>query len=103
LLDYFIVYRYERDAHLHEGAAKSAICLGETMSLQLVEVELIEDSLKLAALSAAVRSKGETLVCQRCMNEDEVIAGVLVIEATDEQWALCGPCWREMPQGAFIV
>jgi hypothetical protein len=72
------------------------------MSFQLVEIELIEDSLKLAALAAAVHSKGETLVCQRCMNDDE-IAGVLVIGAMDKQWALCGPCWREIPRGAHIV
>jgi hypothetical protein len=37
------------------------------------------------------------------MDASEIIAGVLVIDATDEQWALCGPCWREMPQGAHIA
>jgi hypothetical protein len=73
------------------------------VNIQLVEIELIEDSLKVAALAAAVRLKGETLVCQRCMNENETIAGVLVIDAMDEQWALCGPCWREIPRGAHIV
>ena len=73
------------------------------MNTALVEIELIEDSLKLAAIAAAVHLKGERMVCQRCMNEDEVIAGVLVIDAMDEQWALCGPCWREMPRGAHIV
>ena len=73
------------------------------MDIPLVEVELIEDSLQVAALAAAVRSKGKTLVCRRCMNENEIIAGVLVIDAMDEQWALCGPCWREIPQGAQIV
>ncbi|MGD0288771.1 MAG: hypothetical protein ABSC63_03815 [Candidatus Binataceae bacterium] len=73
------------------------------MNIPLVKIELIEDSLKVAALAAAVRLEGETLVCQRCMNEDEVIAGVLVIDAMDEQWALCGPCWRELPQGSHIV
>jgi hypothetical protein len=73
------------------------------MNIPLVEVELIEDSLKLAALAAAVRLTGESLVCRRCMDENEVIAGILVIDAMDEQWALCGPCWREMPQGANVV
>jgi hypothetical protein len=73
------------------------------MNIEMVEIELIEDSLKVAALAAAVCLNGETLVCQRCMNENEVIAGVLIIDAMDEQWALCGPCWREMPQGAHIV
>ena len=73
------------------------------MNIPLVEIELIEDFLKVAALAAAVRSIGKTLVCRRCQNEDEVIAGVLVIDAMDEQWELCGPCWREMPQGAHVV
>jgi hypothetical protein len=73
------------------------------MNVNLVEIELIEDSMKVAALAALLRSRGETLVCQRCMDESEVIAGVLVIDAMDEQWPLCGPCWREMPLGAHIV
>jgi hypothetical protein len=73
------------------------------MDIPLVEIELIEDPSRVAALSAMVRSKGETLVCRRCMNASEVIAGVLVINAMGEHWALCGPCWREMPQGAHIV
>lgn len=73
------------------------------MNIPLVEIELIEDSSSVAAFTAAARSKGETPICQRCQNEDEIIAGVLVIGATDEQWALCGPCWRELPQGAHIV
>jgi hypothetical protein len=73
------------------------------MNIPLVEIELIEDASSVAALSAQVRSKGETLVCRRCMDESEIIAGVLVIDATNEQWALCGPCWREMPQGAYIA
>jgi len=73
------------------------------MNIPLVEIELIEDPSSVAALSAKVRSKGEMLVCRRCMDASEVIAGVLVINAMDEHWALCGPCWREMPQGAHIV
>ena len=73
------------------------------MNNPLIEIELIEDVSKVAALAAAVRSKGATLICQRCMNEEEEIAGVMVIDAMDEQWALCGPCWREMPQGAYIA
>ena len=73
------------------------------MNSPLVEIELIEDHVKVAALAAAVRSKGKTLVCQRCLDASEVIAGVLVIDAMDEQWALCGPCWRELPQGAHLV
>jgi hypothetical protein len=73
------------------------------MNIPLVEIELIEDASSFAALSAHVRSKGEMLVCRRCMDASEIIAGVLVIDATDEHWALCGPCWREMPQGAHIA
>lgn len=86
-----------------ERLRTGAIGPGGSMNIPLVEIELIEDALKVAALAAAVRSRGETLICQRCLNEDEIIAGVLVIDAMDEQWALCGPCWREIPQGAHIV
>jgi hypothetical protein len=73
------------------------------MDISLVEIELIEEYSKVAAFTAAVRSRGATLICQRCLNEDEVIAGVMVIDAIDQQWALCGPCWRELPQGSHIV
>lgn len=73
------------------------------MDIPLVQIELIEDASSVAALSAEVRSKGQMLVCRRCMDASEIITGVLVIDATDEHWALCGPCWREMPQGSHIV
>jgi hypothetical protein len=73
------------------------------MNIEHLVVELIEDSIRVAALADAVRSRGGTLVCQRCMDENEVIAGVLVIGAINEQWALCGPCWREIPPGAYIA
>ena len=73
------------------------------MYYPLVEIELIEDSLQVAAIAAARRRTGEMLICQRCMKADEVIAGVLVIDAMDQQWVLCGPCWRELPQGSHIV
>jgi hypothetical protein len=45
------------------------------MNIPLVEIELIEDASSVAALSAQARSKGETLVCRRCMDESEIIAG----------------------------
>jgi hypothetical protein len=73
------------------------------METPLIEIELFEDALSVAALLSQVRSKGETPVCRRCMDETETIAGVLVIDAIDERWALCGPCWREMPTAAYAV
>jgi hypothetical protein len=73
------------------------------METPLIEIELIEDALSVAALLSEVRSKGEMPVCRRCMDATETIAGVLVIDATDEHWALCGPCWREMPKAAYTV
>ncbi len=69
------------------------------MESQLIEIETIEDSSSLAALSAAARSRGDELVCRRCLNVGEAIAGVLVMLEGDEIWALCGPCWRELPRG----
>lgn len=73
------------------------------MDIPLVEIELIVEPSRVALFTAAARSRGETPVCQRCLNEDEIIAGLLVIEAMHEQWALCGPCWRELPKGAHVV
>ncbi|HVC45176.1 MAG TPA: hypothetical protein VND20_10185 [Candidatus Binataceae bacterium] len=73
------------------------------METELIEIEMIEDRSSLAAMSAKARSNGAELVCRRCANAEEVIAGVLVMMEGSEIWALCGPCWRQLPQGSYIV
>jgi hypothetical protein len=73
------------------------------MDTSLIEIELIEDASMVAAYTAELRSKGEMLVCRRCNDATEVIAGVLVIDLTGERWALCGPCWRELPEAPHVI
>ena len=73
------------------------------MESELIAVEMIEDRSSLAAMSAAARSHGSELICRRCANVEEVIAGVLVMMEGTEIWALCGPCWSELPRGSHIV
>ena len=43
------------------------------------------------------------LVCHRCNDASELIAGIVVIPETEEAWVLCGDCWREIPQGIRLV
>jgi hypothetical protein len=73
------------------------------MESELIEIEMIEDRSSLAVISAEARSKGAELVCRRCANAEEIIAGVLVMMEGNEIWALCGPCWRQLPQGSHVV
>jgi len=73
------------------------------MNAELVNVELIEDRACLSNLSEIASSEGGMLVCHRCNDASELIAGIVVIPDTEEAWVLCGDCWREIPQGARLA
>jgi hypothetical protein len=73
------------------------------MNAELVNVELIEDRACLSNLSEIACSEGEMLVCHRCNDASELIAGIVVIPDTEEAWVLCGDCWREIPQGVRLA
>jgi len=66
-------------------------------SEDLVDVELMSDRDSLTRLSKLARSSGQMLICHRCRNVKNIIAGVLIIHNRDEAWALCGPCLRKVP------
>jgi hypothetical protein len=61
------------------------------------EVELMTDQESLADLSSMFRDQGGMLVCHRCDDVSEIIAGIVVVKETEEAWVLCGPCLRQMP------
>jgi hypothetical protein len=69
---------------------------------QLVPFELIEDPCLLAELSARYRSIGHMLVCDRCGDEEELIAAVLVLLGSGKVWPLCGLCLRQMPSVCYV-
>ena len=63
----------------------------------LIDIEVMVDREGLAALSAVICSEGQLLVCHRCRDVDEIIAGIVVMREVEEAWVLCGPCLREIP------
>ena len=63
----------------------------------LADIELMTDQETLADLSNMFRDQGGLLVCHRCDDVSEVIAGIVVVKETEEAWVLCGPCLRTVP------
>jgi len=69
---------------------------------KLVDIELMTDQASLANLSSVFRNQGSMMVCHGCDDVGEIIAGIIVDNATEEAWVLCGPCLRAIPlRGAF--
>ena len=55
------------------------------------------DPATLTNLSSAFRNQGSMMVCHRCDDVGEIIAGILIVKETEEAWVLCGPCLRQIP------
>jgi hypothetical protein len=66
-------------------------------SRNLADVELMTDRMALESLSNGFRAKGNIMVCHLCDDVSELIAGILVVRASEEAWVLCGPCLRTIP------
>ncbi|HEX3409280.1 MAG TPA: hypothetical protein VHS07_03325 [Candidatus Binataceae bacterium] len=64
---------------------------------KLDDIELMTDRAALKNLSDVFRAQGNILVCHVCDDVSEIIAGVLVVPASEEAWVLCGPCMRKIP------
>ena len=64
---------------------------------RLVEIELMTDQASLASLSSVFRNQGSMMVCHRCDDVSELIAGIILDNESEEAWVLCGPCLREIP------
>ena len=63
----------------------------------LSEVELMTDRAALENLAAIFRAQGSIMVCHVCDDVDQLIAGIVVLRASEEAWVLCGPCLRKIP------
>jgi len=69
----------------------------EAANRDLSEVELMTDRMALENLSQTFRAQGNILVCHLCDDVSELIAGILVLRASEEAWVLCGSCLRKVP------
>jgi hypothetical protein len=68
-----------------------------TAKSELADVELMTDRTALECLSNEFRAKGGIMVCHLCDDVSELIAGILVVRASEEAWVLCGSCLRKIP------
>ena len=69
-------------------------------------MDLIVDALPAtpAAIETVLATREEDeLICARCLDADEPLAAMLVIEAIDQTFALCGTCTSELPKGYRAV
>ena len=79
-----------------------SLAINSTPNQKLVDLELMTDQASLASLSSAFRNQGSMMVCHRCDDVSELIAGIIVDNESEEAWVLCGPCLRTIPvRGAF--
>jgi uncharacterized CHY-type Zn-finger protein len=63
---------------------------------------LIEDSAAIGLLCEAMRFGAEAQCCNRCHDESEPIAAILMLEADEKAWLLCGSCLRDLPREGLI-
>ena len=61
------------------------------------DIELITDRTVLKNLSESLRANGSILVCHLCHDVSELIAGIVIVRASEEAWVLCAPCPRKIP------
>jgi len=74
----------------------------ESANSDLSDIEVMTDQATLADLSNLFRDQGSMMVCHRCDDVGELIAGIIVDNESEEAWVLCGPCLRTIPlRGAF--
>ena len=43
------------------------------------------------------------LICDRCLDPDEIVVATMEIAAINEAFALCGNCARELPRGHHVA
>jgi hypothetical protein len=69
-----------------------------------VDLIIETEALTATAIAAllAVREQPE-LICDRCLNPDEVVVAKMKIAAINETFALCGSCARELPTGHHVA
>jgi hypothetical protein len=56
-----------------------------------------------SSISSPTEDDEQFLVCDRCHNSEEVVVAMFEILPVKKQWALCGPCSRQLPVGFVKV
>jgi hypothetical protein len=63
---------------------------------------LIQSSELVTRTVAQISSQGQLLICHGCDNSEALITAFLVLEQSDQIWALCGLCVRKILYGAIV-
>ena len=66
------------------------------MRSEFSEIELIQNREIVTAVFAEMSSLGWLLICHGCDDVEAVIVGFLVLDQSEQGWALCGPCVRKL-------
>ena len=74
------------------------------MANQYLEVDVIEDTAGIALICERATASGGLLVCDRCLDPSETIVAILTVGPPEgPSFAVCGPCFQVMPQGAIVT
>jgi hypothetical protein len=67
------------------------------MKSEFPDIELIQNRGIVTAVFAEMSSLGQLLICHGCDDVEAVIVGFLVLEQSEQAFALCGSCVRKLP------
>ena len=73
------------------------------MDGEYFDLELVQNREVVAALWTAISSMGQLLICHGCGDVEAMIEGFLVHEQSEQAWALCGLCVRNLPSRSAII
>jgi len=71
--------------------------------MRMANVELIQNREIVTALAAVVGARGQLLICHGCDDLEALIVGFLVDDQSEQAWALCGSCLRDLPAYSAIA
>ena len=71
---------------------------------EYLEVDVIEDTAGIALMCQRATASGGLLVCDRCGDPGHTIVAILTVGPPEgPSFAVCGPCFQVMPQGAIVT
>ena len=74
------------------------------MTKEYLEVGVIENAEGIALISERATASGQLLVCDRCSDPGQTIVAILTVGSPEgASFAVCGPCFQLMPQGAIVT
>ena len=75
------------------------------MGNKYLELKVIQNTEGIALLCGQFRARGRLLVCDRCGDPGQTIVAILTLGVPGKglSFAVCGPCFQLLPQGAIVA